>query len=148
METVKIVCPHCVALNAIAAEVKKQEVLCESCGKPLNDTTPVECDAATFERHLTENEIAILVDFYSPDCGPCMQMAPDYAAAAEKFALEVRFLKINVFHTPEIARRYGVNELPTMIAFLNGTEANRFAMALPKSQLEMWAESLIQMDYR
>lgn len=148
METMKVVCPHCSAVNTVAVEVAKKEVVCEACAKPLTDTTPVTCNDEVLKVHLDNNEIAVLVDFYSPDCAPCMAMAPDYEAAAKNFPLEVRFLKINTVQTPEIALRYDVNELPTLIAFRNGMELNRFTSALPRSQLEMWAESLIQMDYR
>lgn len=148
METMKVVCPHCTEINTIAIEVHQNEVLCETCTKPLTDTTPIECSDAMFKTHIDDNDMAVLVDFYSPDCAPCMQMAPDFETAAKHFPLEVRFIKINTQKTPEIALRYGVNALPTLIAFKHGKELNRFTSALPKAQLEMWAESLIQMDYR
>jgi len=145
MEILKIVCPHCLALNSIVNEVKKADVACSSCGASLAQTEPATCDAEAFKTHVAENDIPVLVDFYSPDCGPCMQMAPDYAAAAASFGLEVRFLKVNTLNDADIARQYGVNMLPTIIAFRNGTELNRFSSALSKDQLGMWAESLIQM---
>lgn len=148
METLKIVCPHCSSINTIASEVANNEVLCYDCTKPLTDTTPVTCDEEIFKTHIDSNDIAVLVDFYSPDCAPCNAMAPDYEAVAESFALEVRFLKVDTTKTPELALRYGINELPTLIAFKSGMELNRFTSALPKEQLRMWAESLIQMNYR
>ncbi|HHH72310.1 MAG TPA: thioredoxin TrxC, partial [Sulfuricurvum sp.] len=124
---------------------EKRQVVCIACGKPLSDTTPVACDAEAFKTHISENEIPVIVDFYSPDCGPCMEMAPDFEAAASTFGLEVRFLKVNTLNDADIALQYGVNELPTMIAFKNGMELNRFSSRLSKEQLKMWAESLIQM---
>ena len=72
-------------------------------------------------------------------------MAPDFDETASKFALEVRFIKVNTQDHPEIARQYGVNELPTLIAFKKGRELNRFSSALSKDHLKMWSESLIQM---
>lgn len=145
MDTLKIVCPHCLGVNRIVNEVEKSEVACNACGKLLTDTTPAACDAEAFKTHIAENDIPVLVDFYSPDCAPCMAMAPDYEAAAATFGLEVRFLKVNTLHDAEIALRYGVNMLPTVIAFKNGMEVNRFSSKLGKDQLKMWAESLIQM---
>ena len=100
---------------------------------------------ANFEEEVLKSEIPVLVDFYSPDCAPCMKMAPDYEKAASTFAMEVRFIKINTLLYPDIARQYGVNALPTIIAFKNGREVNRFSSALSKDHLSMWAESLIQM---
>ncbi len=144
MDTLKIVCPHCSSVNSVKNEVEKKEVPCSACGKPLTDTTPITCDAETFKLHLAENDIPVLVDFYSPDCGPCMEMAPDYEKAASGCALEVRFLKINTQDETQLALQYGVNELPTTIAFSRGMEMNRFTSKLSQDQLSMWAESLIQ----
>lgn len=144
MQKLKIVCPHCHMTNHIEVEVSTAEVRCSSCTKPLNDTTPIECDSESFKAHVLENDIPVLVDFYSPDCAPCMKMASDYEAAAQKSPLEVRFLKVNTLDYPEIARQYGVNQLPTIIAFNKSIEANRFSNALSKDHLIMWAESLIQ----
>jgi thioredoxin 2 len=145
MQTLKIVCPHCQAVNTVPNEVEKTEIACSACGKSLLDTAPVTCDAEAFKVHVTQNDIPVLVDFYSPDCAPCMEMAPDYETAAAGFGLEVRFLKVNTLNDAEIALQYGVNQLPTVIAFKNGMEINRFSSRLSKDQLGMWAESLIQM---
>jgi thioredoxin 2 len=144
MNTIKVVCPHCSHINHVENEVTKQDISCESCGKYITDTAPTACDVDSFKLHLDENDIPILVDFYSPDCAPCMAMAPDYKDAASDFALEVRFLKINTIDYPHIALQYGVNQLPTIIAFKNGMEVNRFSSQLSKDQLIMWGESLIQ----
>jgi len=145
MERLKVVCPHCLAINKVENEVAKEDILCSSCQKSLLDTTPIECDPESFRVHITENDIPVMVDFYSPDCAPCMKMAPDYEKSASTFALEVRFIKINTLDYPDIARQYRVNELPTIVAFKNGREINRFSSALSKDHLSMWAESLIQM---
>lgn len=145
METLKIVCTHCNNVNTVANEVTKEDVSCHSCGFSLSDTIPIDCTAETFKVHVTENTIPVLVDFYSPECVPCMKMAPDYAKAALSFALEVRFIKVNTVEYPDIARQYGVNMLPTTIAFKNGREMNHFSSTLSKEHLSMWAESLIQM---
>lgn len=145
MDTLKIVCPHCKAVNVIKNEESKSDIACETCQGSLLATTPVTCDPDTFNTHLNDNDIPVMVDFYSPSCAPCMKMAPDYEKAAASFALEVRFVKVNTEDFPELARRYDVNMLPTLIAFKNGREVNRFSSALSKDHLDMWAESLIQM---
>lgn len=144
MQTLNIVCPHCNTVNNVQVEVNRKEVLCSSCSKHLNDTTPLECTEESFKIHLSKNDIPVLVDFFSPDCAPCMKMLPDYEEAAKGCALEVRFLKVNTLEYPDLARQYGVNALPTVIAFNKSMEMNRFSNALSKDQLSMWAESLIQ----
>lgn len=144
MSTLKIVCPHCSFVNTVEVEVSRKEVACNGCGQSLNDTTPIECNEESFKTHLSENDIPVLVDFFSPDCAPCMKMTSDYDAAAKKFPLEIRYLKVNTLDFPHLARQYGVNMLPTIIAFNKSIEMNRFSSALSQSQLEMWSESLIQ----
>jgi thioredoxin 2 len=145
METLRIVCPHCLSVNNVVNEVEKSDPACSACGKALTDTAPATCDEEAFKTHVSESDIPVLVDFYSPDCGPCMEMAPDYETAAANFGLEVRFLKVNTLDDADLALQYGVNMLPTIIAFKNGREINRFSSKLSKEQLSMWAESLIQM---
>ncbi len=145
MNTLKIVCPHCKTVNVIKIEASKADIACQGCSDSLLETLPVECDPETFNTHLNDNDIPVLVDFYSPSCAPCMKMAPDYEKAAASFGLEVRFVKVNTEEFPDLARRYEVNLLPTLIAFKNGREVNRFSSALSKDHLSMWAESLIRM---
>lgn len=146
MNTLRIVCTHCGSTNKILIEESKADTLCQKCSHSLLDTKPLACSEEVFQSHLHDNDIPILVDFYSPDCAPCMKMAPDFESTASSFALEVRFLKINTQDYPELALRYGVNTLPTIIAFKKSQELNRFTSALGKEQLHMWAESLIQMN--
>jgi thioredoxin 2 len=145
MDTLKIVCPHCEATNAIKIEESKEDIACQVCSQSMLETKPVECDPEMFHTHLNENDIPVLVDFYSPLCTPCMEMAPDYESAAASLALEVRFIKVNTQEYPDLALKYGVNTLPTLIAFKQSKELNRFTSALPEYQLKMWGESLIQM---
>jgi len=146
MNTLKIVCPNCRSTNEIVIEESKADIQCQECSHSLRDTKPLECSEEVFQTHLDENDIPLLVDFYSPACAPCMKMAPDFESVASSFALEVRFLKINTQDYPELALSYGVNTLPTIIAFKKSQELSRFTSALSKEQLNMWAESLIQVS--
>jgi len=145
MNTLQIVCPNCQGTNKIVIEESKADIKCQECSHSLLDTKPLECNEEAFQSHLHENDIPLLVDFYSPDCASCMKMAPDFESVAASFALEVRFIKINTQDYPELGLSYGVNTLPTIVAFKKSQELNRFTSALSKDQLNMWAESLIQM---
>ncbi|HHS93410.1 MAG TPA: thioredoxin, partial [Campylobacterales bacterium] len=90
------------------------------------------------------NEIAVLVDFYSTTCGPCMAMYEDYEDAALPFGSTVRFLKINADKYQEVAKTYGVGALPTIIAFHKGQEVNRHSRQLSQVELNLWAKSLVE----
>ena len=143
METLKIVCPECNSVNTIKSEVGNEPIPCSKCQADLDDPFPVEVTDESCTTHIIENDIAVLVDFYSSTCGPCMAMYDDYEDAALGFGLKVRFLKINADKHQKVAREYGVSALPTIIAFKKGQEVNRISRQLSRVELSLWAESLI-----
>lgn len=143
METLKIVCPECNSVNTINSEVKNEPIPCSQCQADLDDPFPVEVTDESCTTHIIENDIAVLVDFYSSTCGPCMAMYDDYEDAALGFGSKVRFLKINADKYQKVAREYGVSALPTIIAFKKGQEVNRISRQLSRVELILWAESLI-----
>jgi len=145
METLNIVCSECNSINTIKKEIANVSMLCSQCQAELDDPFPVEVTDESCTTHITENDIAVLVDFYSSTCGPCMAMYDDYEDAALGFGSTVRFLKINADLHQEVARKYGVSGLPTIIAFKKGEEVNRISRQLSQVELTVWAESLIKL---
>ena len=144
METLKIVCPECNSVNSIKIEVENEPIIpCSQCQAELDDPFPIEVSDESCTTHINENDIPVLVDFYSPVCGPCMAMYDDYEDAALGFPLKVRFLKINADKYQQVAKEYGVSALPTIIAFKKGQEINRISSQLSRVELSLWAESLI-----
>lgn len=143
MKTLKIVCSECHSVNDVNTEVENATHLCSQCQADLDNPFPVEVTDASCNTHIYENDIAVLVDFYSTTCGPCMAMYEDYEDAALAFGLSVRFLKINADKHQEVAKKYGVSALPTLIAFKKGVEVNRVSRQLSQIELSQWAESLI-----
>lgn len=142
METLKVVCPECNSVNTIKIEAANASILCSQCQADLDDPFPLEVTDESCTTHISENDIAVLVDFYSSTCGPCMAMYDDYEDAALGFGLTVRFLKVNADKYQQVAREYGVSALPTIIAFKKGQEVNRISKQLSQVELSLWAESL------
>ena len=139
METFKIVCPECHNVNTVTAD----KMACTACQEDLDHPFAVEVTDESCKTHIEENDIAVLVDFYSTTCGPCMAMYEDYEDAALGFGSTVRFLKINADKYPQVAQKYGVSALPTIIAFKKGQEVNRVSRQLSQVELTLWAESLV-----
>ena len=80
-----------------------------------------ECNAANFDAETSAG--LVLVDFWAPWCQPCRMMAPIFAATAEKFAGKAKFVKVNIDEAPEIAAKFGVRSVPTIVAIKDGKEA-------------------------
>lgn len=143
MEAFKVVCPECSCVNTVPEFVEGETVLCTQCQAELDDPFPVEVTDESCTTHIEENDIPILLDFYSTVCGPCMAMYDDYEDAALGFGLQVRFLKINADEHQKVARKYGVSALPTIIAFKKGEEVNRISGQLSQVELSLWAQNLL-----
>jgi len=90
---------------------------------------------ATFDEEVGSASEPVLVDFWAEWCGPCKMVAPILDEIAGEQAGKLRIAKLNVDDNPNVARRYGVMSIPTMIVFRDGQEAARVIGAKGKSQL-------------
>ena len=79
---------------------------------------------AEFDKQVLEAEGPVLVDFWAVWCGPCRAIAPAVDAVADEFSGRAKVFKLNVDENPEIAGRYGVQSIPTLIVFKGGQKVN------------------------
>jgi thioredoxin 2 len=142
-ETLIVVCPQCGTLNRVPQARIAAGGRCGHCHAALFDGRPIALDSARFERFLANSDVPLLVDLWAPWCGPCRMMAPHFERAAA--ALEPRFklVKVNIDEEPEVARRFGVHSIPTVLLLLHGRELGRLAGAHSAAELVRWAESRI-----
>ena len=100
------------------------------------DKTPVmELTSENFNRERTNNDL-LLVDFWAEWCGPCKSMHPIFTRMAKKYK-RVRFARVNVDNAQDIARKYGVQSIPTFIMFKNGEIANTMVGAVGEPGIHM-----------
>ena len=90
---------------------------------------------STFQQEVLDNQGPVLVDFWAEWCGPCHAVAPILNQIAEERS-ELRLVKVNIDEEPELARRYGVMSIPTMILFDSGEPKAAAIGAQPKQMLE------------
>lgn len=140
-----VVCPHCDTINRvprarIAAEGGPGG-RCGQCRMALFEGHAVALDTTRFERHLGKSGLPLLVDFWAPWCGPCRTMAPEFERAAALLEPQVRLVKVNVDAEPELAERFQVRSIPTLLLAFEGRELARAAGARSAAQLAEWARA-------
>jgi len=143
-ESLRVVCAHCGATNRVPAARLGDGAKCGTCKESLLSGHPFELTKTSFDRQILSNDLPLVVDFWAPWCGPCRMMAPAYEQAAERLAPGVRLAKLNTEDEPDLAARFGIRSIPTLIAFKNGREVGRQSGALDVGRLLDWINSNIR----
>jgi thioredoxin 2 len=106
----------------------------------LADGRVMEMDASAHDKATRGDEMALLVDYWAPWCGPCRSMAPEFAKAAKVLSGRARLAKLNTEDHPKIAERAQIRGIPALVLYRRGREVARLAGARPVSEIVGFVE--------
>ncbi len=97
----------------------------------------------SFEEMLSASDVPVLVDFYADWCGPCQMMTPILEQVNTHLHGRVRVVKIDTEKYPELATRYGIEALPTLVVFKQGQPVDRIEGVMQTQQLVEHLKTMI-----
>jgi thioredoxin 1 len=91
---------------------------------------------STFEQEVLSSDTPVLVDFWAEWCGPCHAVSPILDKIVDERPGELKLVKVNIDEEQNLAERYGIASIPTMVLFKDGEPAAAAIGAQPKSAIE------------
>ena len=101
----------------------------------------VHTSDAAFDADVLQNSKAVLLDFWAEWCGPCKMIAPLLDEVADKYEDKLDIVKLNVDENPNVAQKFGIRSIPTLILFKDGAVQAQLMGAMPMRQLEEFLDT-------
>ncbi len=96
---------------------------------------------ADFDQEVLKSDTLTLVDFWAPWCGPCKFVGPVIDELAPEYSGKVNFTKVNTDENQQVAMKYGIRSIPTLLLIKNGQVVDTRIGALPKDQLKAFLDA-------
>ncbi|MFZ3064623.1 MAG: thioredoxin [Nitrospirota bacterium] len=103
----------------------------------------LKVESSTWDKEVLQADKLVLVDFWASWCGPCQVVAPVVEELATEYSGKVKIMKLNTDENPEIAGKYRIMGIPTLMFFKGGKIADQIVGAASKSQLKTKIDSLL-----
>lgn len=103
----------------------------------------VNLTSATWDSEVIQSKGVILVDFWAPWCGPCRMIAPTLEELAAEYAGKAKIAKVNTDENSEIAGKFKIMSIPTLLFFKDGVKVDQVVGAVPKPQLKSKIDALL-----
>lgn len=122
---VTVRCGFCGTLNRVDLRRAKDRPKCGECTKPMLLDRPLKVTQEDFDRTVLESGAPVLVDFYADWCAPCKMVAPLVDEIAHDQVGRMLVVKVDTDRAQDVALRYGIRSIPTLIVFRDGEEVER-----------------------
>lgn len=143
-EKVKVSCLNCGTTNNYPMDALGKSVRCGRCKSPLPQPGAViEPHSNQLRSFIQSANLPILIDFFSPTCGPCHMMHPIVDNLASRRAGELMVLRVDVSKDAESSAAFGVQAVPTFVILHRGYERGRTSGAMSETDFSLWVASKI-----
>ncbi len=135
-------CPQCGRRNRASYERLGQTFRCRQCHATLSPAAePIHVqNERTFDALTRQPAFPVLVDFWASWCGPCKMVAPELVKVASEGAGRWLVAKVNTEEVPELAQRFQISAIPTLVLFNSGREIARQSGAMPAPAIRQFLQ--------
>lgn len=139
MNNIVVSCTSCGKKNKIPADKQHLRPKCGQCGKSISLTgkgVPVELSDASFQNFINQASLPVMVDFFSPTCGPCRMMFPIVNAMAQKHINKFIIAKLDTSLNGQTASAFSIRGVPSFLFFKRGKLIDQVAGAVSEGTLD------------
>lgn len=142
-----LLCPGCGSKNRVPDDKQHLAPKCGRCGVSLEGAHPpgavIALNDTNFHQVVEQSSLPVLVDFYSPTCGPCQALAPLIETIADRYAGQVVVAKLDTSVHQLTAARFQIRGVPSLLFFNRGKVVDQLLGAVPQADIELRLDQLL-----